>query len=103
MGESKYKNKTLTIINKTGKTMRDMEISIGDEDTLDILKIKNDYEKTIFLSSSSIGDLVDLRMKYNGAEYLMYKNLDISNEVSIKVEFTLNDDESLKMKSFLFI
>lgn len=103
MSESKYKNKTLTIINKTGKIMRDMEISIGDEDTLDILKIKNDYEKTIFLSSSSIGDLVDLRMKYNGAEYLIYKNLDISNEVSIKVEFTLNDDESLKMKSFLFI
>lgn len=103
MSESRYKNKTLTIINKTGKTMRDMEISIGDEDTLDILKIKNDYEKTIFLSSSSIGDLVDLRMKYNGAEYLIYINLDISNEVSIKVEFTLNDDESLKMKSFLFI
>lgn len=104
MGEIRKSSKVLSIINKTNETMRDIEITYdGIDGSIEILKIKSDYEKTIVLHSSGIADLVDLTMKYNGESYIIYKNLDFTNEVNIRLEVFKAQDGKLDIKSFLFI
>ena len=96
----------ISITNLTGETMRDIILTYdGDSNPIEILKIKNKYEKVVFLHIDDNDDLFNLNMLYKGKEYTVYKNIDINSDVDIKLKITKdeNDSDKVNIKSFLYI
>ena len=94
----------LSIVNDTGHTMRDIEITYdGLEYNMEILKIKKDYEKTVFLKIREEDGLVDVKMNYDEKSYLIYKNLDVKSEIKIRVKVSENEKNECFVKSYFFI
>ena len=94
----------VSLTNLTGETVRDIVITYdGDKNPIEILKIKNDYEKIVFLNIKDIEDLFNLKMIYNEKEYIIYKNIDGNSEVNIKLQILKNEMGDICTKSYLFI
>ena len=96
----------ISISNLTGETMRDIILTYdGDSNPIEILKIKNEYEKVVFLHIDNLDDLFNLNLLYKGKEYIVYKNIDINSDVDIKLKITKDkdDDQKINIKSFLYI
>ncbi|WP_297521675.1 hypothetical protein [uncultured Clostridium sp.] len=94
----------INLINLTGETIRDIVITYaGDKIPIEVLKIKNDYEKTVFLNVDDIDDLVNLKMIYKEKEYIIYKNIDVNSEVNIKLKILKEESGEVNIKSYLFI
>ena len=96
----------ISITNLTGETMRDIILTYdGDSNPIEILKIKNEYEKVVFLHIDDNDDLFNLNLLYKGNEYTVYKNIDINSDVDIKLKITKdeNDNDKVNIKSFLYI
>ena len=86
--------------------MRDIVLTYdGDSNPIEILKIKNEYEKVVFLHIDNLDDLFNLNLLYKGKEYIVYKNIDINSDVDIKLKITKDkdDDQKINIKSFLYI
>ncbi|MGL5575871.1 MAG: hypothetical protein ACRDCW_10055 [Sarcina sp.] len=96
----------VSIINLTGKIMRDIILTYdGDNNPIEILKIKNDYEKVVFLhrNENNNEDLFNLTLLYGGIKYIVYKNIDINSNIDIKLKITEAEDEKIDIKSYLYI
>ena len=94
----------LSIVNDTGHTMRDIEITYdGLKYNIEILKIKKDYEKTVFLKIREEDGLVDVKMNYDEKSYLIYKNLDVKSEIKIRVKVSEDEKNECFVKSYFFI
>lgn len=96
----------ISISNLTGETMRDIILTYdGDSNPIEILKIKNEYEKVVFLHIDNLDDLFNLNLLYKGNEYTVYKNIDINSDVDIKLKITKDKDDNqrINIKSFLYI
>lgn len=86
--------------------MRDIVLTYdGDSNPIEILKIKNEYEKVVFLHIDNLDDLFNLNLLYKGNEYTVYKNIDINSDVDIKLKITKDKDDNqrINIKSFLYI
>ena len=96
----------VSITNLTGETMRDIILTYdGDSNPIEILKIKNEYEKVVFLNIDKNDDLFNLNLLYKNQEYTIYKNIDINSDVDIKLKITKDEEnqEKINIKSFLYI
>lgn len=95
---------SVSITNLTEETMRDIVLTYdGDSNPIEILKIKNEYEKVVFLNIDDNEDLFNLNLVYKGQEYTVYKNIDINSDVDIKLKITKSENEEINIKSYLYI
>ncbi|MGL4762977.1 MAG: hypothetical protein ACRCWG_16265 [Sarcina sp.] len=94
----------VSLNNLTGETIRDIVVTYdGDKNPIEVLKIKNDYEKVVFLNVKETEDLFNLKMIYKNEEYIIYKNIDINSEVNIKLQILKDEKEKICIKSYLYI
>ncbi|MGL5068895.1 MAG: hypothetical protein ACRC6T_13950 [Sarcina sp.] len=94
----------VSLNNLTGETIRDIVVTYdGDKNLIEVLKIKNDYEKVVFLNVKETEDLFNLKMIYKNEEYIIYKNIDINSEVNIKLQILKDEKEKICIKSYLYI
>lgn len=91
------------IINLTGMTIRDIVITYeGYHNPIEILKIKNEYDKTIILNPRNKNKLVDLKLIYKDKEYTIYKQFNTAREnFELEVEIYLNKDNNLIIKNLI--
>lgn len=94
----------VSIVNLTGKTMRDIILTYdGNSNPIEILKIKNDYEKVVFLNIDDNDELFNLNLLYDGVKYTVYKNVDINSDVNIKLKVVKSESGEINIKSYLYI
>lgn len=91
------------IINLTGITVRDIIVTYdGYHNPIEILKIKNEYDKTIILNPKNKNELVDLKVIYENKEYIIYKSFNTSSEnFELEVEMHLDEEGKLVIKNLI--
>lgn len=91
------------IINLTGETIRDIIVTYdGYHNPVEILKIKNEYDKTIILNPKHKNQLVDLKLIYKNKEYVIYRQFDTaSKNFELDVELSINKIGEIMIKNLI--
>ncbi|MGL4742488.1 MAG: hypothetical protein ACRC41_17135 [Sarcina sp.] len=79
----------IKITNLTDKTMRDIRLTYdGLQDEIDILKIKKEYEKVVFLDKHIKNIIRNLKLIYNNNEFLIVEEVECKKELVIDIKIS---------------
>lgn len=87
-------NPAIKITNLTNEIMRDIKITYdGLQDIIEILKIKKEYEKTVFLDKCIDKNIKNLKLICANGEFLIEEEITCKKELVIDIKITADHIE----------